>query len=76
MVVYAGLQVALNAAYSPRIVIMDELGRIDADRKRKLLATIHQAISDKVIDQFIAADPSGTGLDAEYVKVIKIGGGM
>lgn len=76
MVVYAGLQVALNAAYSPRIVVMDELGRIDADRKRKLLATIHQAISDKVIDQFIAADPSGAGLDAEYVKVIKIGGGM
>lgn len=75
MVVYAGLQVALNAAYSPRIVVMDELGRIDADRKRKLLSVINEVIKEGLIDQFIAADPSGTGLEAEYVKVIKIGGG-
>lgn len=75
MVVYAGLQVALNAAYSPRIVIMDELGRIDADRKRKLLSTINEVIQAGLIDQFIAADPGKAGLEGEYVQVIEIGGG-
>lgn len=75
MVVYAGLQVALNAAYSPRIVVMDELGRIDEDRKRKLLSTIRDVIAEGMIDQFIAADPTGRGLDADYVKLIQTGGG-
>lgn len=56
MVVYAGLQIALSAAHEPKIVLMDELGVIDMDRKEKLLKVVAELIADKTISQFVGVD--------------------
>jgi hypothetical protein len=56
MVVYAGLQIALSAAHQPKIVLMDELGVIDTERKTKLFSVLEKLIEDKTISQFIGVD--------------------
>lgn len=56
MVVYAGLQIALSAAHEPKIVLMDELGVIDMDRKEKLLKVVAELVADKTISQFVGVD--------------------
>lgn len=78
MVVFAGLQIALSAAYSPRIVLMDELGVVDHVRKEKLLGVVAQAIKDGVIQQFIAVDinPLGSTLLGNTTVIRLEGGGV
>lgn len=56
MVVFAALQISLSANYSPKIVLMDELGVVDQARKAKLLDVIQELITDKTIEQFVAVD--------------------
>lgn len=56
MVVYAGLQIALSAAHKPKIVLMDELGVIDQERKAKLFRVLEQLIGDGTISQFVGVD--------------------
>lgn len=56
MVVFAGLQIALSASHQPKIVLMDELGVVDAKRKALLMARISALIADGTISQFIGVD--------------------
>ena len=69
MVVFAALQISLSANYSPKIVLMDELGVVDQVRKAKLLEVVSGLIADKTIEQFVAVDihpltelPAGTAV--------------
>lgn len=56
MVVYAGLQIALAAKYKPKIVLMDDLGRIDPERKAGLFKAVQLLITEGVISQFVCSD--------------------
>jgi len=76
MVVFAGLQIALSAAYSSRIVLMDELGVVDHVRKEKLLNVVAQAIKDGVIQQFIAVDIHMLPTIPQEIAVIRLEGGV
>lgn len=53
---YAALSVAIGSQSPCRIVIMDELGRLDTLRKGMLMGTLSRLIEEKVIDQFLGAD--------------------
>jgi len=74
MVVFAGLQIALSAAHTPKIVLMDELGVIDPTRKELLFKVLEQLILDKTISQFIGVDihPLPTLPTVAGSKVIKL----
>lgn len=56
ILVYAGLQIALSAAHNPKIVLMDELGVVDAARKERLFHVLEQLIGDGTISQFVGVD--------------------
>lgn len=55
-IVFAALQGALAATAPVKLVVMDELGRIDEANKAQLLRNVHAALEAKVIDQFIGID--------------------
>jgi hypothetical protein len=55
-IVFAGFQAALGAKAPVKLAILDELGRIDADNKTRLLQNVADAIADGTIDQFIGVD--------------------
>jgi hypothetical protein len=55
-IAFAALQAALGATAPIKLVVMDELGRIDSKNKNQLLSNIESALSDGVIDQFIGID--------------------
>lgn len=61
-IAFAGFQAALGATAPIRLVVMDELGRIDEANKTKLLMNVCMALENGVIDQFVGIDtvvPSG-----------------
>lgn len=53
---YAGLQAALGAQAPARIVIVDELGRLDHETKVKFLRNVEEAIDRGDLGQFIGID--------------------
>lgn len=55
-VTYAGLQAALGASAPAKLVIVDELGRLDATNKGKFLKNIQAAIAAGIVEQFIGID--------------------
>lgn len=58
MLAYSGLSVALAQESPIKIVIMDELGRIDPANKKKLIQRLDELTKSGVIDQFIGIDVS------------------
>lgn len=60
-ITYAGIQAALGMTAPSKIIIIDELGRIDESNKIKLISNIQLAIEEGLIDQFIGID-----LDAKF----------
>lgn len=57
---YAAIQAALSARASFRIMVLDELGRLDDENAAKVLRGVDAAIERAEIDQFIGID-TGTG---------------
>jgi hypothetical protein len=55
-IAYVAIAAALSMQSQFRILLLDELGRVDTDNKAKLLTLIAQAQQDGVIDQAIAID--------------------
>lgn len=55
-VTYAGLQTALASQAPAKIVIVDELGRLDGPTKEKFLANVGAALKAGLLDQFIGID--------------------
>lgn len=66
-IVLAGVQLALGSDSVAKVAIVDELGRLDGDRKRQLLRNVAQAIAEGHLDQFIGVDVS----DEAYAPLIK-----
>lgn len=56
LAVYAGLQLALCGNHSPKILIVDELGRLSPGRKVKFMKQVNRLVQDGVINQFIGCD--------------------
>lgn len=52
----AGLQIALAPESKVKLVMLDELGTLDAANKRKLIRAMLRAVDAGVIDQFIGFD--------------------
>ncbi len=50
---YAALAVALSQSAPFKLVVMDELGRIDTLKRRQLLEAMKVLVMSKVIDQFV-----------------------
>lgn len=55
-VAYAAFSVAMAMQAQFRIVILDELGRMDSDRKESVLYRMEQLVRNGKIDQFIGID--------------------
>jgi hypothetical protein len=73
-IAYAAVCIALaTTSDGPRIAIVDELGRLDADTKRALLLRVRELIDAGKIDQFIGADASeSVGCGEANVKVVTV----
>ena len=56
LIAFAALQAALAATSPVKIVVMDELGRLDAENKEWLFRNVSEAIKQGVIDQWIGID--------------------
>jgi len=63
-VAFAGFQAALAARAPVRLAILDELGRLDADNKTRLMENVRRALAAQVLDQFIGVDTDASSLDA------------
>lgn len=73
-VIFAGLQLALTPLLTERILVLDEIRRMDSDRMERLLKAIEQLIKTKVISQFVGALPGeAPKSDVEY-NAIECGG--
>lgn len=57
---YAGFAVAIASKAPFRLVVMDELNRLTADRKRSLISRILLLVAEGVIDQFVGCDPEAS----------------
>lgn len=68
LLAYAGFAVALARQAPIRLVIMDELGRLNLTRRVQLLARMRKLVETGVIDQFVGCDVEPLdGTAAKYV---------
>lgn len=73
LIAFAGMSIALTNGDGPRVVLMDELGRLKRSNKIKLVERILQLIKEGVIDQMIGVDVDGDAYAVtEDITVIKI----
>jgi DNA repair exonuclease SbcCD ATPase subunit len=73
-VVFAGLQLALTHLMPERVLILDELRRLDADRFERLLEMAASLIQRKVISQFIGVVPGPAPKSRVEFTSIEMGG--
>lgn len=64
-IAYAAFAVAIAMRAPLKVVILDELGRLDADTKRRTVERMVQLVESRVIDQFV-------GIDTEPVEGVGI----
>lgn len=65
------IQVALGARSKAKIVLIDELGRVDRDNKNKLIENLHGMIIKKQIDQWIALDVEIPTKKSKIITIIE-----
>jgi hypothetical protein len=73
-VIFAGLQLALTPLLPERILVLDEIRRMDGDRMERLLVTIEELVKRKVITQFVGALPGDAPKSSVEYNSIKCGG--
>jgi len=71
-ITYSALCVALGARSSIRIAMIDELGRLDAENKAKLMKIIRKLIAADRLDQFVGIDVSQTSNFGSDVNLITV----
>jgi hypothetical protein len=59
LIAFVALQAALAATSEVKIVVTDELGRLDDENKDQFLRNVAAAIKAGVIDQWIGVDTEG-----------------
>ena len=68
-IAFAGLAATVCAKTPLRIIIMDEMGRFTADRKKQVCDVMARMIKDGIIDQFIGVDVKG-GLNPRTIASV------
>lgn len=78
---YASLQAALAAGSPIKVMILDELGRLDEANARRMMDAAHEAVNRGDIDTFVGIDASRTGFYRDHaaaggwmLNAIEIGG--
>lgn len=69
LVGYAGLAIALSARAGFRIVILDELGRMDPTKRAMLITLVTELVRDGIIDQFVGIEAGGSSLEVKHYDV-------
>lgn len=70
LLAYAGFAVALARQAPIKLVIMDELGRLNMERRVQLLARMRKLVETGVIDQFVGCDVEALdGTAAKYIEL-------
>ena len=72
LAVFAGLQFALSAGSTPKILIVDELGRLTDGSLGRFLKAVSDQIAAGTLTQFVGAIPLGQEVFADYVSVVDI----
>jgi hypothetical protein len=67
---YIAIATALSAQAPIRLVLLDELGRFDAEIEGKVINRLVHLVNEKVIDQFLVATPRP--LPAAIGKVVQL----
>jgi len=70
-IAFAALQAALGATAPIKLVVMDELGRLDFDNKCKLMRNVLNALNDGTIDQFVGVDTDAEAAIGEGFTLIE-----
>lgn len=72
-IAYAAISIALASDSECRLVMVDEMGRLDPENKTKLVELADSLIAEGLIDQFIGVDATN-GLDKwpEFVNVVRV----
>ncbi len=73
-VIFAGLQLALTPMLKERILVLDELKRMDQERFEKFMLTIDDLVQKKVISQFIGIVPGGRPVTTVEFNAIECAG--
>ena len=58
LLAYAGFSVALASKAPIKLVVMDELGRVETKRRELLIRRMRELVNDGTIDQFVGCDVS------------------
>lgn len=66
-----GLTAGLAARSKLRVVMLDEVGRLDGDNVRTLIGNLNRMVEDRDIDQWIAIGPENEGL-AHYAATLGV----
>lgn len=66
-IVFAAFQASLATTAPIKLVMMDELGRIDPANKAQLLRNVRVAVNTGVIDQFVGVDVSAGDVEGFHV---------
>lgn len=56
VLVYAAISAALASRSPMRIMVVDEMGRLDAENAAKMIGCVHRALTNGAIDQFVGVD--------------------
>lgn len=67
-----GLTAGLAAEAPLRVLMLDELGRLDFTNALQLLSNLNGLVTDKVIDQFIVFSPTNINLAAGAVGIAQL----
>lgn len=69
---YAAMSVSLAVQSPLKLVLIDELGRLDASNKLRLVARLRELLNQGVIDQCVLVDTSSVGYDLNAVTHIAL----
>ena len=72
LIAFAGLSYALASESPLKLILMDELGRMDFVRKHKLLQRMLDMVEDGRLDQFVAIDTSLAGYAPNLTEKAKV----
>lgn len=74
-IAYAAFAVAISAQAKFRIVILDEIGRMDEESRRMVLERMVELVRNGTIDQFIGADVRDLDFPIDGLHICRLAGG-
>lgn len=74
-IAYAAFSVAISAQAKFKIVILDEIGRMDEESRNAVLTRMVELVRARAIDQFIGADVRDLDFPIEGLQICRLAGG-